>query len=171
MSRLRGRDIVDKSGRCGWKVDKRWSDSVIPADVFPEIESRFLSAREEIYDEYLAANANAPLSRLLVFRDRVVVSLPNSIPNGEESALTIGRRFPPRRNQFRRAKRLFSVNRHRIANTSFPLLSFSSALLGESTLFDKTRQISLVLWICSFRYFQMSSNDISGSYKVERLFK
>jgi len=50
------------------------------AYILPDIGSRNLATREEIYGTYLAANANAPLPRLTV---PIVVSSPNGIPNGD----------------------------------------------------------------------------------------
>lgn len=123
-----------------------------------DIGSRYLAAREEIYGEYLAANANALLPRLMVPRG-IVVSSPNSIPNGEESTLISSLAGVSRQDgtSFRRVKGLFSVNRHRCANTYILLPTSLSFLFLCLVRIHSLRQglsnFTRVTDFSSFRHF------------------
>jgi len=133
--------------------------------ILPDIGSRNLATREEIYGTYLAANANAPLPRLTVPRG-IVVSSPNGIPNGDAYHWPA---FPAKTfrygNQFRRVAPTdsSSVNRHRSTNTSVLPISLSFfcppsvyLVLFEPTLFNACRISLYGLRGFSFRYLSLS---------------
>lgn len=165
MSMSFERDAVDKPQKERTKSQhrkaaKRSARRLLSGDSperLPDIRPRYLAAREEIYGAHLAMNANAPLPRLTVPRDRRCIFAERHSKR-REATLTIGRRFPPRTfqygNQFRRVAPRDSslVNRHRCTNARqyirpsshfspfFPSICLVSF---EPTLFD-ARQISFV---------------------------